>query len=143
MVFGGQITFSTPPKEVRTQIFFRPPIFFFGPPIFFRPFATNHAARHPPHLIFVQILKGGVGGAGGGEGKGGNPKKKKTAPPDEKRLKKKSAWAGDQSAAFFFSALRKRPKPKIGFFGGRPRSKGLDGFDRPVPHQPAHSLHPG
>ena len=32
--------FRPPPKKIR------PPIFLFGPHIFFRPFATNHAARH-------------------------------------------------------------------------------------------------
>ena len=37
MVFGGQITFSTPPKNISAPpIFFRPPIFFFGGFFFFR-----------------------------------------------------------------------------------------------------------
>ena len=37
MVFGGQITFSTPPKKFRPpHIFFRPPIFFSAAFLFFR-----------------------------------------------------------------------------------------------------------
>ena len=58
MVFGGEITFSIPPKKISPPKKFRPPQNFFGPHFFF-------------------------------------------------------------SAAFFFF---RRPKPKIGFFGGRLRS---------------------
>ena len=64
MVFGGQITFSTPPKTISA------PKNFFGPTIFFPPFATNHVARHMGSGPRPNI-EGGGGGEGGGEGGGG------------------------------------------------------------------------
>ena len=141
MVFGGQITFSTPKKTF--QNIFRPPKFFSAPQIFFclRVFARGivkcarqgpRKMKTPPSPHICSNIEGGGGGGGGGGGRGvGDPTKKKNQPHSTKNgLKKNPAWAGDQSAAFFLSALRKtaifrRPKPKIGFFGGRRRSKGL------------------
>ena len=143
MAFGGQITFSIAQKLKKI----RPSIFFFGPTKLLRPFATNHAARHMgsgprpsthrngalplaytcylgPRARFINIYLRVVCLTS-------HYLLTTYLMTVNKQSKKKSAcWAGDQLAAFFFSALRKtavfrRPKPKIGFFGGRRRSKGL------------------
>ena len=102
MVFGGQLTFSTPPKTISA------PKNVFGPKCFFRPHhffsAVRNESRSPDTWApaLGPILKGGVGGREGGKG-GGNPlKTKKNSPPTKNGLEIKiSAWAGDQSAFCF------------------------------------------
>ena len=118
MVFGGQLTFSTPQKQFRPRKIFGPPIVFCGPTIFFPPFATNHAARHTWAPALGPILKGGVGGRGGG-----SLNKTKTPPPTKTSLEIKiSASAGDQSALLLnrrFSA----PKTKNRLFRRAPKEQ--------------------
>ena len=116
MVFSGQITFSNSPQKNSTP----PPkkiglgalkSYFSAPkrknlgsqaekPRFFFFFRRRRVMVFDGQIIFL------------------TPPKKLSVPPKNIPV---SAWVGDQSAAFFF----RRPKPKIGFFGGRPRSKGL------------------
>ena len=49
MVFGGQITFSTPPKKISAPtIFFRPPFFFGGFFVFSAPKTKNRLFRRAP-----------------------------------------------------------------------------------------------
>ena len=109
MVFGGQITFSTPQKknQPRTSAC-RHITCYFGPRARFINIKTNKKAA---------------------EREGGDLKKKKKRPPPTKNglKKKKSAWAGDQSAFFFFGAPKNRrfsaPKTKIRLFRRAPKEQ--------------------
>ena len=124
MVFGGQITFSNPLQN------FRPPQFFFGPQCFFFGGFFVFSAPKTKNRLFRRA-----------------PKEQYFSAPKRKNLgfffffrRRLVMVFGGQitfsipqkyfSAAFFFLGAPKnrrfwRPKPKIDFFGGRRRSKGL------------------
>ena len=110
MMFGGEITFSTPKKIVRS-------FFFFGAPktvglCSLGALKSYFSAPKRKNLVFCFFFRRRLVMVFGGQITLSNPPKHFAA------------------ALFFFPTLRKpdvfrRPKPKIGFFGGRLRSKGL------------------
>ena len=137
MVFGGQITFSTPPQNNSAlKCFFRPPKFFGDPTTFFgrsqritqpdmwapalgpQPIVTAHF-RLPTHVILVLVRVSSIFICAF----------HRYRPPNEKWPKeKKSAWAGDQSAfVCFFGAPKNRrfsaPKTKNLLFRRAPKEQ--------------------
>ena len=139
MVFGGEITFSTPPKTFSaTNIFFRPSKFVFRRLSFFfyAPKTKNRLFWRAPKEQYFSMPK------------------RKNLGFKKKKIGAASLWCSAAKSLFrppknilrrlfsFLHALRKtavfrRQKPKIGFFGGRRRSKGLKvGFWVQPPYEP-------
>ena len=137
MVFGGEITFSTPPKTFSaTNNFFRPSNFFFRRLSFF--------FTRPKIGFFGGRLRSNIFRCPSG----------KNSALKKKKIGAASLWCSAAKSLFrppknilrrlfsFLHALRKtavfrRQKPKIGFFGGRRRSKGLKvGFWVQPPYEP-------
>ena len=127
MVFGGEISFSTPQKLFRPPIiFFGPPIFFFGGFLFFyAPKTKNQLFRRAPKEQYFSM-----------------PKRKNLGFSFFNFGAASLLWCSAAKSLFrppknilrrlfsFLHALRKKrrfsaPKTKNRLFGGRRRSKGL------------------